>query len=181
MSYWLNYSVISEKSESEVIYTMNTPIMYFKEEDSKNENAKSHGIAWNDNYSLDNERLDTQHKQLFEFVSELVGACIDGSSTGKLSATLDFLVNYAVRHFADEEALQLEYNFPYYESHKKMHEDFKVTVTGLVERFQNSASPTELNNDINKIVVRWLVNHIQREDRKIGDHIRKVEGAAVGY
>ena len=152
---------------------MGTPIIYFKSE-SENQQDKSketHGIAWSENYSLGNEQLDAQHKQLFEFVSNLVGACIDGSSTEKLSETLDFLVNYAVRHFSDEEALQVQYNFPEYEKHKKMHDEFKITVTELVERFHNSESPTELNNDINKIVVRWLVNHILREDKKIGNHI----------
>ena len=152
---------------------MSTPIIYFEGDTEK---KGSHGVAWSEIYSLGNEQLDTQHKQLFEFVSNLVAACIDGSSTEKLNETLDFLVNYTVRHFSDEEALQVKYNFPEYEQHKKMHEDFKTTVTELVGRFNNSASPTELNNDINKIVVRWLVTHIQREDKKIGDHIRKVTG-----
>ena len=155
---------------------MNTPIIYFNEEQAKKQQAeskKTHGVAWKDSYSLGNEQLDTQHKQLFEFVSDLIGACIDGSSGEKLNETLDFLVNYAIRHFSDEEALQLEYAFPEYAAHKKMHEDFKITVGGLVERFQNSGSSTELNEDINKIVVRWLVNHILREDKKIGDHIRR--------
>jgi len=154
---------------------MSTPIIYFKDDGEKkqNEGAAAHGVAWSENYSLGNEQLDVQHKQLFEFVSNLVSACIDGSSTEKLSETLDFLVNYAVRHFSDEEALQVQHSFPDYEKHKKMHDDFKVTVLELVDRFNNSASPTELNNDINKIVVRWLVNHIQREDKKIGDHIKR--------
>ena len=149
---------------------MSTPIIYFQEDPEK---KATHGVAWSENYSLGNEQLDEQHKQLFEFVSNLVGACIDGSSTEKLSETLDFLVNYAIRHFSDEEELQLRYNYPDYINHKKLHDDFKGTVTELVERFQSSESPSELNNDINKIVVRWLVNHIQREDKKIGDHIKR--------
>ena len=154
---------------------MNTPIIYFQNDaDTKqNESKGAHGVAWSESYSLGNEQLDAQHKQLFEFVSDLVGACIDGSSVEKLHETLDFLVNYAVRHFSDEEALQIKHDFPDYEKHKKLHDDFKVTVLDLVEKFHNSASPDELNADINKIVVRWLIQHIQREDKKIGDHIRK--------
>ena len=154
---------------------MNTPIIYFQDDSDKEQKAKktTHGVKLSESYSLGNEQLDEQHKQLFNFVSDLVGACIDGSNTEKLSETLVFLVNYAVRHFADEEALQILYDFPDYENHKKKHDDFKVTVTELVERFKNSASPEELNNDINKIVVRWLIQHIQREDRKIGEHIRR--------
>ena len=153
---------------------MNTPIIYFQNDSDQkqSESKKAHGVAWSESYSLGNEQLDAQHRQLFDFVSDLVSACIDGSSTEKLNETLEFLVNYAVRHFADEEALQIQYNYPDYENHKKKHEDFKAQVLQLVERFHNSESPTELNNDINKIVVRWLISHIQREDKKIGDHIR---------
>ena len=149
---------------------MSTPIIYFQNNDDKKE---THGVAWSENYSLGNSQLDEQHKQLFEFVSDLVGACIDGSSTEKLNETLDFLVNYTVRHFNDEEALQIEYEYADFERHKKMHDDFKAEVGELVQRFNDSASPEELNNDINRIVVRWLINHIQREDRKIGNHIRQ--------
>ena len=111
---------------------------------------------------------------MFEFINNLVGACIDGSSAEKLSETLDFLVNYTVRHFMDEEALQIQYDFPEYEKHKLLHEDFKSTVAELVERFNHDASPDELNSDVNKIVVRWLVSHIQYEDKKIGKHIKKL-------
>lgn len=133
-----------------------------------------HGLVWKDNFKLGNEQVDMQHRRLFELVSQLVSLCMDGSDTENLQKTIDFLVNYTVQHFADEEALQVQYKFPEYERHKQLHEDFKATVGGLVQKFMENGSSTELSNNVNKIVVRWLVNHIQREDKKIGDHIRKI-------
>ena len=133
------------------------------------------GVAWNDRFKLGNEQVDLQHKKLFELVSDLVNACIDGSDMGKLQETLGFLANYAVRHFHFEEELQLQYNYPGYKEHKQLHEDFKITVGELVARFNENGSSTELSNDVNKIVVRWLINHIQREDKRIGDYIRSLE------
>jgi hemerythrin len=132
------------------------------------------GVAWNDNFLLGNELVDVQHKKLFELVNNLVSACEEGRATAKLQETLDFLVNYAVQHFIAEEALQLEYAYPGYKEHKQMHEKFKGTVGELVQRFKESGSCSVLSRDINKIVVRWLVNHIMQEDKKIGKHIQDV-------
>ena len=133
------------------------------------------GLAWKDSFALGNEQVDLQHKKLFELLSEIVNACIDGSDTGKLQATLDFLVNYTDRHFHFEEELQLRYNYPEYEKHKKLHDDFKITVGELVEKFHKNGSSTELSRDVNRTVVRWLINHIQGEDKKIGDYIRNIQ------
>ena len=134
------------------------------------------GIAWRDEWALGNEQVDLQHKKLFALLSELVNACIEGSSTAKLQETLDFLVNYTVRHFHFEEELQLRHKYPGYEEHKKLHEDFKITVGELVDKFHKNGSSTELSNDVNKVVIKWLIKHIQQEDQKIGAYIRKTTG-----
>ena len=134
-----------------------------------------HGLAWSKVYELGVEQIDAQHRRLFVLVSELTKACIDGVETEKLYETLDFLVNYTVQHFNDEEALQLKYNYPDYERHKQLHEDFKATVGGLVQEFVNSGSSAELSSNVNTIVVRWLIQHIQREDKKIGVHINSLK------
>jgi len=143
----------------------------------KNDQTKtemSHGLAWKSEFNLGHDWVDMQHRRLFELVSGLVESCADGSDTKKLRGTLDFLVTYTVQHFDDEEALQLKYNYPGYESHKRLHEDFKATVGGLVKKFDSTGSSSELSNDVNKTVVRWLINHIQREDKKIGKHIKSL-------
>jgi len=137
-------------------------------------NEIKYGLAWSKEFELGYGQVDAQHRRLFELVSELVSACMEGLDTKKLRETLDFLVKYTIQHFTDEEALQLRYNYPGYERHKQLHEDFKVTVGELVQEFDQYGSTVELSNNVNKIVVKWLINHIQREDKRIGDHIHKV-------
>ena len=144
-------------------------------------NAQTHGIAWDDRLKLGNEQVDAQHKRLFELLSELVGQCIDGSNAEKLRETLDFLVNYTISHFYDEESIQVQYNFPEYRKHKQMHEDFKKVVGGLVQRFNESGSSKELSNDVNKVIVRWLISHIRQEDKKIGEHISRMTARTDVY
>ncbi|MDR0310173.1 MAG: hemerythrin family protein [Acidobacteriota bacterium] len=143
-------------------------------EDNRDKSEVTSGLAWKEEFCLGHDWVDAQHRKLFELVSGLVEACSDGSDLIRLKGTLDFLVNYTVQHFDDEEALQLKCNYPGYERHKRLHDDFKATVGGLVEKFTMGGSSTELSSDVNKIVVRWLVNHIQREDKKIGQHIKNL-------
>ena len=133
-----------------------------------------YGIAWSEKYELGNAQVDAQHRRLFELVSDLVEACMQGCEDEKLTETLDFLVNYTIRHFRDEEALQLQYKYPEYESHKQIHDDFKITVSGLVRNYKENGSSDELSSNVNKIIVRWLVNHIQCEDKKIATHIQSM-------
>ena len=134
----------------------------------------AHGVLWKEKYELGNEQVDGQHRQLFVLVGKLIESCELGSDTAKLKETLDFLVNYTVSHFADEEILQLRCNYPDYERHKQLHEDFKDTALSLVQRFEESGSSAELSRDVNKIIAKWLINHIMREDKKIGEHIHSI-------
>ena len=138
-------------------------------------NEFQYGVAWTEEYALDCEEVDSQHRRLFELVSDVVKACTEGYEVNVLNKTLGFLVDYTVQHFADEEAFQVLHGYPDYKRHKQLHEDFKVTVGDLIEEFQNDGSTRELSSKVNKVVIRWLVNHILREDKKIGEHIRSME------
>ncbi len=130
------------------------------------------GVAWSADLETGDERVDSQHRQLFVLLNNLIMACADGSGEDKLFETLGFLTNYTVQHFNDEEALQLQYDFPEFERHKKMHDGFKAKVGELVQRFMDSGSSEALLGDVNRIVAVWLINHIHREDKKICVHIR---------
>jgi len=132
----------------------------------------SHVVIWNDSYLLGNEQIDRQHKQLFELVSDLTASCLDGSAAAKLKEAMDFLLDYTVRHFSDEEALQLQYCYPEYDEHKQQHEDFALTISVLAHRFSEKGSSEKLSSEVTRIVARWLIEHIQREDKKIRKHIQ---------
>jgi len=134
------------------------------------------GFIWDESYLLGNEQVDTQHRQLFDLTNSLVISCANGSEKDKTKEALDFLVNYTVQHFSDEEELQKKYNYPGYENHKKLHEDFKINVASLVQRFMENKSVKNLSVDVKTTVLQWLVNHILNEDKKIGEHIKSCSG-----
>ena len=147
------------------------------------EDAKTHapmrGIFWNDNLLTGNELVDTQHRRIFELVDDLVRECEDGSAAQKVDDTIAFLVDYTIRHFVDEEALQLECKYPAAEQHKTEHDNFREVVNGLVKIFRENGSSEELSSDINKIVVRWFLDHIQNEDKNLSEHLKNFQTTEV--
>ncbi|MDR1948145.1 MAG: hemerythrin family protein [Spirochaetaceae bacterium] len=131
-----------------------------------------YGVAWTPELETGNEEIDAQHRQLFKLTSDLVDACTKGQSSAALGEALDFLASYTVKHFADEEALQLKYHYPEYDHHKKLHDDFKETAAALIGEYKATGSSVDLSNKVNSIIVHWLVQHIKGEDSKIAAYIR---------
>ncbi|MDR1134846.1 MAG: bacteriohemerythrin [Clostridiales Family XIII bacterium] len=140
-----------------------------------------YGFAWNQELETGNEEIDAQHKELFRLTSDLVDACVNDQSPTVLGAALNFLAAYTVRHFEDEERLQIEYNFPDYERHKRIHEEFKKTVGALIAEHNEKGSSDDLIHKVHSIIIHWLVQHIKGEDSKIAAHIRAVKSDAAVY
>jgi hemerythrin-like metal-binding protein len=141
---------------------------------------REYGIPWSPELATGNKAIDSQHKQLFRLTNSLSAACMDGRGITMLSETLDFLAAYTVRHFADEEELQLACNYPGYGEHKKLHDGFKEIVSGLITEFKQNGSSMELLKKVNTIIVRWLVEHIKQEDFKLAAYIKKITPAPQG-
>ena len=130
-------------------------------------------LVWDTKFELGNSTVDRQHKSLCEVINRLLAQCEMGKAVDTLQETISFLVDYADHHFASEEALQIKAGYPGYEEHKRIHDDFRVTVQNLVRRFRENGSSDELAADIRDIFIAWLINHIQNEDMKISVYIRK--------
>ncbi|MDR0424020.1 MAG: bacteriohemerythrin [Clostridiales Family XIII bacterium] len=137
--------------------------------------AWAYGFAWSHELETGNAEIDAQHKELFRLTSDLVDACVNDHSPEVLGKALEFLASYTVRHFEDEERLQLEYGFPDYERHKKIHDDFKTTVGELIAEYKEVGSTDDLIHKVHSVIIHWLVQHIKGEDSKIAIHIRKVK------
>ena len=108
----------------------------------------------------------------FTLINNFSVSCDNEMGVEKVQETLDFLVDYAVNHFYEEEKVQVQYNYPGYKEHKKLHEDFKATVGELITEFKESGCTQELGREINSILAKWVVQHILNEDKKIGKYLK---------
>jgi len=131
------------------------------------------GIAWSDKLITGNDIIDEQHKTIFKLTSDLVDALMKDEAKKILGDMLEFMANYTIEHFGYEEKLMIEYIYPNYENHKKLHDDFRIVVFELKNDYEIRGASDELVKVLSGTVVRWLVKHISHEDVKIAKHIYK--------
>ncbi|WP_428898354.1 hemerythrin [Parelusimicrobium proximum] len=130
---------------------------------------------WEESLETGDERIDTQHKQLIETLNKLIIAHQENRGPAVLASTLAFMTKYVVQHFHDEEELQIRYNYPAYEDHKKKHEDFKIVVRDLTARMALEGYTEALMNNTIRTIADWLITHIKEEDLRLAIHIQKIE------
>ncbi|MDR2403247.1 MAG: hemerythrin family protein [Spirochaetaceae bacterium] len=128
--------------------------------------------TWDKSLETGIEKIDTQHQQLFVAVNQLLLTCNDGKDQDALKKDLDFLTNYTIKHFFEEEQIQQKYKYPDYLNHKKYHEEFKSVVRDLSVQFIMKGPSETLINDITTKIGGWLVSHIKVEDQKLATHIK---------
>lgn len=130
---------------------------------------------WTKDLETGNKLIDQQHKQLIEAINNLLEACSKGQGKANVDKTLSFLSDYVVKHFADEEQLQLKYSYPEYGDHRKYHNGFKKVVQDIVDQYNNDGATLSLVISVNAKIADWLINHIKKEDVKLAAHIRSME------
>ena len=136
-------------------------------------------MFWNESLKIGVEQIDEQHKTLFSKVSLLIGALkagrlVDGLDyTGdyqreKIISTILFLKEYAVTHFADEEAYQVSINDANHSHHKKLHDSFIATVLKHEKKMVASDFSYMDVCEFTGTLLAWLTYHVSDVDQKIG-------------
>lgn len=128
---------------------------------------------WTADLETGNPTIDREHKQLIEAINQLLDACSQGKGRAEIGKTLQFLDNYVIQHFNDEETLQRRYNYPDYPNHKQYHEGYKKTIQDIMREFKAGGATVVLVGKVNTAIAGWLINHIKREDVKVAAHIRQ--------
>lgn len=128
--------------------------------------------TWTKELETGNTMIDSQHRQLIEAINKLLEACQAGKGRAELDKILTFLSSYTNQHFSDEEKLQQQYQYPDYQNHKKMHEQFRIVVRDLADQLRTNGPSIDLVGKVNSSIGGWLVNHIKSQDVKVAAHIR---------
>ncbi|MDI9460288.1 MAG: hemerythrin domain-containing protein, partial [Bacillota bacterium] len=91
-------------------------------------------------------------------------------------STLEFMEDYVVIHFADEEELQRQIGYPGLEKHAAIHAAFREEILKFAERVAAEGFDEEKVQEFGARVMTWLIMHVGKEDQKIGAFIRSQGG-----
>lgn len=69
-------------------------------------------IQWRKSYEIGVEEIDSQHKELFKRIRDLLDACSQNKGRQEVSKMIDFLEEYVDIHFTSEEKLHVKNLYP---------------------------------------------------------------------
>ena len=135
-------------------------------------------MIWKDEYKIGVELVDDQHRELFKRLGDFIQTVRSDKEESKkkieVEKTLNFMGEYVVTHFDAEEALQKKYNYPGFENHHQIHEDFKAEVAEFQQEYRENKFDEDFVMEFSGRLLTWLINHVASTDQDIGEHINSV-------
>ena len=131
-------------------------------------------VAFSKELLIGIDHIDKQHKALIEYTNNLISLGSKASNQEEIEKSLVFMGTYVLKHFADEEALQVKIGYPQYERHHKLHLDFINVYKTLVDNYKRNGHSPKFITVYKSTVVAWVVNHIMAEDQIIGKYYRSI-------
>ena len=119
-----------------------------------------------------NVMIDEQHKEIIEKINQLVQSCEQGREKVKAIKMLHYLADYADYHFAEEEKLQENIQYPGLAEHRQKHEDFRKAVGELFEMLEEEEGPSDrFVEAVHRNVTEWLYGHIKGFDVSVATYM----------
>jgi len=120
-------------------------------------------FRWSDAYSVNVALLDEQHQHLFETIEELNQALQAGNGNSAIEPVLFKLVDYARFHFAAEESLMEQYDFPGLSTHRMQHEMFRRKINEFLS--EHAAGKAGVAVSVMFFMRDWLKRHVMTTDK----------------
>lgn len=153
--YFIKHIILEDKK----IHLWNTPLQSLR---------KSFG--WKEIYSVGNDRIDDEHKKLFDIAQEAFSIVDNSKRNYKIKEILTNLYNYMQIHFEHEEDYMQEIDYPKQEEHKQLHQKIANNINNLVKRLP-SLNVELFEKELAQLIDIALVQHIIQEDRKIIEYL----------
>jgi hemerythrin len=126
-------------------------------------------IAWSEALSLGIPEIDEQHMEMIGLVNQLNDAMLS-RNVQDIGHALDAFTKCTKDHFRFEEQLLLEAGYCYPMMHASMHEFFMRDIEDIRRIPIESEDWAQM---MMKLVARWLVRHIDNEDRDYAETVRR--------
>ena len=113
--------------------------------------------------------VDEEHEELFRIANEAYEVLKDEFLPDKFDNIVGIITrlkDYAIKHFADEEAYMQSIKYKRFLSHKIEHDDF-IQKLEAIDFDQMDHNQTETLVELLEFLSDWLVHHILEKDKLI--------------
>jgi len=134
-------------------------------------------MEWTEDLSVGIEEIDEQHRELFSRINGLVEAIKSATCKYRIPEVIQFLEDYIVTHFSAEERYMMRFDYPDFTFHRTQHGIFMQNFIELKKELEKleggkKRGSYELSVTTNQVVVDWILDHIAKVDRKLGEFLK---------
>ncbi len=133
-------------------------------------------MEWSERLATGIRTIDSQHKELFKRINNLVAAIKQQRCKSEIDGTIKFLDDYSRVHFSEEEKHMRDTNYEGLAEQEADHQKYLEALRELKEQAslpRVQGSSYNLSATTNQVVVDWIVAHIMRLDKKFGDYLKQ--------
>ncbi len=131
-------------------------------------------LKWNEAlYGTGFEKIDKQHKELFDGINELLAACTTGLGSKSVEAKentekmIDFLADYVIEHFECEEDCMQTHQCAMLNANRAAHKHFMKEFSDIKERIEQDGITRGIIIRLEGLLVGWFSKHIQKIDASL--------------
>ena len=117
--------------------------------------------------------IDEQHKELIKRLNAVTEMGAQAVSKEETQKTINFLEEYVIRHFRDEEGLQRQCGYKKYDWHRGQHQSYIDAFKKMKEEFAAHGPSAKFTVNLNTSLINWIVNHIKVVDVELGKYYRE--------
>lgn len=134
-------------------------------------------LEFRDVYKIGINKIDEQHRELFDIFNRLERAIARRDSEEVIADIFDFLTKYTKEHFDLEEQYMERYKYPDVEEHKKIHHQFLEEIEEMHQRY--ASGYLKITSQTQETLFEWITTHIEQTDKRYGMYlINKIKGKA---
>lgn len=133
-------------------------------------------FVWREEFATGVEEIDEQHMILVETLNEARTLLAGGDDAEAIDEITRDLLSYALYHFETEERLMSELGYEQSDAlasatHLAEHRGFSARVVTMRNGIR--AGDTPGHDELLTFLEQWLIDHIQKTDRKLAGFILK--------
>lgn len=129
-------------------------------------------VVFNDEFSSGIAFMDNATKRFISELNKLSDAMKSGEGRQYVIFAIDYLKDYCETHLAFENKVMLQYDFYDYTNHCAMHAELRGEVLSHMKKYEESGADHGMPLAVQRLMSSWLVRHISKADKVLGDFLR---------
>ena len=122
-------------------------------------------------FSVNIQKFDHQHTSNICLLSMLEEAVQEHQSKNTILDILDKIVSNTNEHFSSEEKYMMDYEYPDYDNHRIIHQDFSRKTKELVTEYRENR--VMLSDAVLGDLKDWWTEHILSTDKKYSEYLNE--------